>query len=118
MDRREHLTRAVAVVSNGGLIPWLQRAAGSQHAELLGEHWTDALELLDLSLDAHLITLLRVTREALLVDVQTMVASDAPSLGDLRPVTDPLELPKSSRGFAFAMITMLLVVLAGLILVL
>jgi len=59
-----------------------------------------------------------VQTEALLVDVQTMVASDAPSLGDLRPVTDPLELPNSSRGFAFAMITMFLVVLAGLILIL
>ena len=34
-----------------------------------------------------------VQTEALLVDVQTMIASEAPSLNDLRPVTDPVELP-------------------------
>jgi len=59
-----------------------------------------------------------VQTEALLVDVQTMVASDAPSLADLRPVTDPLELPKSSRGFTFAVTTIFLFVLVGLVFIL
>lgn len=59
-----------------------------------------------------------VQTEALLVDVQTMVASDAPSLGDLRPVTAPLEFPESSRGFSLAMIMIVLVVLVGVIFIL
>ena len=59
-----------------------------------------------------------VQTEALLVDVQTMVASDAPSLNDLRTATDPIELPESPRGSTIAIIAICLLLLAGLIFIL
>ena len=59
-----------------------------------------------------------VQTEALLVEVLTMVASTAPSLDNLRPVTDPYDLPSSSRFSTVGAIVVCLVLLAvtGLIL--
>ena len=56
--------------------------------------------------------------EALLVDVQTIVESDAPSLNDLRPMTDPVDLPDSFRGSTIAILAISVILLAGLMFIL
>jgi len=59
-----------------------------------------------------------IQTEALLVDVQTIVASDAPSLNDLRPATDPVALPDSFRVSPIVVFAIGLILLAGLMFIL